>query len=225
MTSAMSRTASGRWRAMNMMSTAPTNGAHVMMDSTGNGITRSPQAPLRQHEEQQHAEAPRRRRSPAAGPVCMRREPVARPQRPRAQHVEHAVHQVAVDPADQPREGEQDPPVEAGEERVEAVAAARQGVDRRTARRRPGPDRSRRAGTSPRPARCRAPASASESAGSQPGPSCRASPTNAMRNPMRQREGGQQPAHAVHQPRHVRRVGVTIGCARAKKARKTTRNM
>ena len=56
LTSAMSRTASGRWRATNMMSTAPTNGAHVMMDSTGNGITRSPQAPLGQHEEQQHAE-------------------------------------------------------------------------------------------------------------------------------------------------------------------------
>ena len=56
MTSAMSRTASGRWRATNMMSTAPTNGAHVMIDSTGNGITRSPQAPLGQHEEQQDAE-------------------------------------------------------------------------------------------------------------------------------------------------------------------------
>src|SRR4030095_4774591 len=91
LTSAMSRTASGRWGAQNMMSTAPTNGAHVMMDSTGNGITRSPQAPLRQHEEQQHAERHTVDvvlRKPGLQPA----NPVARPQRPRAQHVEHAVH-------------------------------------------------------------------------------------------------------------------------------------
>src|SRR5215471_4926581 len=32
---AMPRTRSGRWRAVNMMSTAPTKGAHVTIDSTG----------------------------------------------------------------------------------------------------------------------------------------------------------------------------------------------
>src|SRR5688572_25459935 len=37
-TSAMSRTASGRCRARNMISTAPTNGDHVIIERTGNGI-------------------------------------------------------------------------------------------------------------------------------------------------------------------------------------------
>src|SRR5687768_17597738 len=38
-TSAITRTASGRCRAVNMISTAPTSGIHVMSDKTGNGIT------------------------------------------------------------------------------------------------------------------------------------------------------------------------------------------
>src|SRR4030095_8202408 len=124
LTSAMSRKGSGRWRATNMMSTAPTNGAHVMMDSTGNGITRSPQAPLSQHEEQQHAERHAVDvilRQPGLQPA----QPGASPQRQCAQHVEHAVDQIAIRPADQPREGQQDVPVEAGEDGVEEVAPTR----------------------------------------------------------------------------------------------------
>src|SRR6185295_643657 len=85
-TSAISRTARGEWRARNMMSTAPTNGDQVMIDSTGNGITRSPQSPLGQHEEHEHAERD-------AVDVVLRQaglnraEPVAGAQRERAQHV------------------------------------------------------------------------------------------------------------------------------------------
>src|SRR6267142_5073021 len=128
-TRAMRRTHSGWWRATNMMSTAPTNGAHVMIDRTGNGITRSPQPPLGQHEEQQDAE-----RDPVD--VVLRlsgldsAQPVAGPQRQSTQHVEHAVHQVAVRPADQAREGEQHTAVQAGEDGVEEVAAPREGIDR-----------------------------------------------------------------------------------------------
>jgi hypothetical protein len=34
-TSAIHRTARGRWRAVNMMSSAPMNGDHVMIESSG----------------------------------------------------------------------------------------------------------------------------------------------------------------------------------------------
>src|SRR5215510_7177202 len=100
-TSAIKRTASGEWRAKNMMSTAPTNGDHVMIDSTGNGITRSPQSPLGQHEQHEHAEG--HAVDVVLGqPGLQRAQPVAGAQRQRAQDVEHAVHQVAIRPADQP---------------------------------------------------------------------------------------------------------------------------
>src|SRR5687767_12254653 len=44
-TSEISRTANGRCRAVNMMSTAPTSGIQVMIDNNGNGITPRPQGP------------------------------------------------------------------------------------------------------------------------------------------------------------------------------------
>src|SRR5215510_6046589 len=85
-TSAIRRTASGEWRARNMISSAPTNGDHVMIDSTGNGITRSPQPPLGQHEEHQHAEGDAVH-VVLREPGLQRPQPVARAQRERAQHV------------------------------------------------------------------------------------------------------------------------------------------
>src|SRR6266508_4171633 len=118
-TSAMSRTASGRCRARNMISTAPTNGDHVMMESTGNGIIAvraeprraarracgfeiSPEPPVGEDEQQEGAE--RDAVDVVLGLAALQAAlPVARPQRPRAQHVEHAVHQISIDPADQPR--------------------------------------------------------------------------------------------------------------------------
>src|ERR671918_933625 len=115
-TSAISRTASGRWRAVNMISTAPTNGAHVMTDRTGNGIMAvraaarparavaiSSQPPLGEHEEQQRAQG-HAVEIVLRHPALQAAQPVTRPQRPRAQRVEHAVHEIAVDPADQPGE-------------------------------------------------------------------------------------------------------------------------
>src|SRR5687768_9958293 len=124
----MRRTASGLWRAQNMMSSAPTNGAHVMNESTGNptvmgvaaitaeprcsvagssgGLPPSPEHPLGPHEQQQDAERD-------AVHVVLRAsglqaaERVARAQRPGARDVEHAIDEVAVDPADHPGERQQ----------------------------------------------------------------------------------------------------------------------
>src|SRR6266851_3574227 len=49
-------------------------------------------------------------------------QPVADAQRPRAQEVHDAVHEVAVDPADDPRDAEDDVAVDAGEQVVEPEA-------------------------------------------------------------------------------------------------------
>src|ERR1043166_6378061 len=130
-TSAISRTASGWWRARNMMSTAPTNGAHVMIDSTGNGITAvrgeprraasrgcSSKSPL--GEDEQHEGAEGDAVHVVLGQAALDPpQAVARPQRPRAEHVEDAVDHVAIEPADQPREGQQHEAVEAGEDGVD----------------------------------------------------------------------------------------------------------
>src|SRR6185436_6270750 len=145
-TSAMSRTASGRWRAQNMISSAPTNGDHVMTERTGNGIMTarpgprraakrpagsgpSPEPPLREHEQQ---EGPERDAVDVVlgQPRLQTAHPLPRPQGPRTQHVQHAVHQVAVDPADESRDPEQHDAIEPGVERVEAVAPPRHPADR-----------------------------------------------------------------------------------------------
>src|SRR5919109_2482903 len=101
-TSAISRTASGRWRARNMMSTAPTKGYHVMIDSAGNGILMaargdgprcSSQPPLGQHE--QHEDAHGDAVDIVLGqPALQPPQPIARAQRPRAQQIEDAVHDI-----------------------------------------------------------------------------------------------------------------------------------
>src|SRR5687767_5915423 len=114
-TSAMSRTASGRCRARNMISTAPTNGDHVIIERTGNGIMAvraearraarrarefemSSHPPLGQDEQHEGAEGDAV--DVVLGqPRLQASQPVPRPQRPRAQHVQHAVHEVAVYPA------------------------------------------------------------------------------------------------------------------------------
>src|SRR5436309_2742423 len=57
-------------------------------------------------------------------------EHVATSQRPRAQHIQNAVDEVAVDPTDQAREAQDKATVESGVERVEAVPPTRQEVDR-----------------------------------------------------------------------------------------------
>src|SRR5207249_9775455 len=101
----MSRTARGRWRAVNMMRSAPTKGAHVISESTGSpvivtGSARSSPPPLGPDEEQQDAEG-----DPIDVvlrlPALDAPHEVAGAQRPRGQEVQHAVHEVAVDPADQ----------------------------------------------------------------------------------------------------------------------------
>ena len=56
---------------------------------------------------------------------------VARAQREGGQHVEDAIDQVPVDPADQPRESQDEPAVETGVDGVEPVPAARKVVERR----------------------------------------------------------------------------------------------
>src|SRR5205814_1848736 len=115
----MSRTASGRWRAVNMMRSAPTKGAHVISESTGSlvivtgsarpvltvgGLRKARMAssppPLGPDEEQQDAEG-----DPIdivlRLPALDAPHEVAGAQRPRGQEVQHAVHEVTVDPADQ----------------------------------------------------------------------------------------------------------------------------
>src|SRR6185369_16384368 len=112
-TSAMSRTASGRWRAQNMISSAPTNGDHVMTERTGNGIMTarpgprraakrpagsgpSPEPPLREHEQQ---EGPERDAVDVVlgQPRLQTAHPLPRPQGPRTQHVQHAGHAGRID--------------------------------------------------------------------------------------------------------------------------------
>src|SRR5262245_20732174 len=124
---AMTRTASGEYRAVNMIRRAPTNGAHVMIKSapgitTAAPVRRRPPAPPRAHSPGS---------LPPSGPDDQQEETegdaihvilglarlqppqqVSRPQRPRAGEVEEAVHEVAIDPADEPREGQHDATVE-----------------------------------------------------------------------------------------------------------------
>src|SRR6059036_2737805 len=113
-----------------MISNAPTNGAHVMSDSTGmpavigaSSVTRVPvergedavsSPELGPDEEEEHAEGD-------AIHVVLRLA---------AQHVEHAVDEIAIDPSDEAREPQDERPVEAGVERVEAVGPPRHIVDR-----------------------------------------------------------------------------------------------
>src|SRR5437899_11118785 len=160
----MSRTASGRWRAVNIMRSGPTKGDQVMSDRTGSvivtgaarpahsvaraaspvrlggwpdtGATRlrpacpSSRPPLRPDEEQQHAERDAVDvvlRVPALDPP----EQITAAQRPRAQEVQEAVHEVAVDPPDQAREAQDEATVEPSVEGVETVAVACEDVDHR----------------------------------------------------------------------------------------------
>src|SRR5436190_13801538 len=102
-----------------MISNAPTNGAHVMSDSTGmpavigaSSVTRVPvergedavsSPELGPDEEEEHAEGDAIHvvlRLAALHPP----EHVAPAERPRAQHVEHAVDEIAIDPSDEARE-------------------------------------------------------------------------------------------------------------------------
>src|SRR5262249_61854965 len=132
-----------------MISSAPTKGDHVMIDSTGTPtvivalsassartergereVRVASSAPeLCPHEEEEHAEG-----DPVD--VVLRlaalhaAERVASAQRPGAQHVEDAVDQVTVDPPDEPREPQDESAVEPGVERVEAIAPPSQVVDR-----------------------------------------------------------------------------------------------
>src|SRR5947208_13290793 len=146
----MSRTARGRWRAVNMMRSAPTKGAHVISESTGSlvivtgsarpaalrgwpesdahrlrsacrfslrgphgsarpvltvdGLRKARVAssppPLGPDEEQQDTEG-----DPIdivlRLPALDAPHEVASAQRPRGQEVQHAVHEITVDPADQ----------------------------------------------------------------------------------------------------------------------------
>src|SRR5262245_10884308 len=95
-TAAISRTASGRRRAVNMMSSAPTNGIQVMRDRMG---TRKGLPQLRPDEQEQHAER-------HAIHVVLRlaglqpSRGVARAKREGRERVEHAVDDVTVDPPD-----------------------------------------------------------------------------------------------------------------------------
>src|SRR5256712_2503662 len=127
------RTARGRWRAVNMMSSAPTKGDHVMIESSGTSESTwritilPPQLGPDDEEQQAERDAVDVVLRPAA---LYASQGVATAQPEGRQHVENTVHEVAVDPADQPREPEDEPAVEAGVERVEPVAPPREIVDR-----------------------------------------------------------------------------------------------
>src|SRR5687767_8666547 len=125
----MRRTASGWWRAVNMMSSAPTNGIHVITESKGNvvmdrsacsdrsvggpsqGRVASSRPQLDEDGEGEDAEGD-------SVDIVLRlpgldlAEAIAGPEAPGAEDVQHPVHQVAVDPADQPGEAEQQPAVQ-----------------------------------------------------------------------------------------------------------------
>src|SRR3989442_14728216 len=128
-----------------MISNAPTNGAHVMSDSTGMpaviGASSVIQVPaergedavsspeLGPDEEEEHAEGD-------AIDIVLRLaalhapEHVAAAERPRAQHVEHAVDEIAIDPSDEARETQDERTVKTGVQRGETVPPPRQVVDR-----------------------------------------------------------------------------------------------
>src|SRR5689334_9393989 len=121
----MIRTVSGRWRARNMISTAPMNGIQVITESTGKRVTSTEASwthQMRPHQQQQDTERD-------AVNVVLRlarlqpAQRVAGAQRGRAEDVDEAVHDVAVDPADRSRQAEQDDAIEAGIHGVEAVTA------------------------------------------------------------------------------------------------------
>src|SRR5262245_59207677 len=102
-----------------MMSTAPMNGAHVMTESTGQPLMSArPSAP---DEEQEHAQGHAVDvvlREPGLEPA----QAVAEAERPGAEEVHDAVHDVAVDPADDARHAQDDAPVNRGEQVVEPEA-------------------------------------------------------------------------------------------------------
>src|SRR5262245_26412492 len=107
----MRRTPSGEWRAVNMIRSAPTKGAHVMTDSAGKSIIVATVArqflsslpPLHPHHDEEHAE-----RHPVHVVLRLSRlqvsQAIAGAQTPRAEDVQDAVDQVAIDPPDEPRE-------------------------------------------------------------------------------------------------------------------------
>src|SRR5262245_49791396 len=95
-TAARPRTSSGLWRAQNMIRSAPMKGDHVMIESTG--IPFMSAWPLDPDDQEEQAE-----RDPVH--VVLRlpgldaAQAIARLEGPRAEEVDHAVHDVAVDPS------------------------------------------------------------------------------------------------------------------------------
>src|SRR5712691_4916703 len=138
---AMRRTACGWCRAVNMIRSAPTNGDHVMSDSTGKprvmDVVASSPPELGPDEQEEHAEGDAV--DVVLGLAALdAAERVTTAQRPRAQHVQNAVDEVAVDPPDEAREAQDERTVEPGVERVETVPAASQEIDRAEHRRQRG---------------------------------------------------------------------------------------
>src|SRR5262245_36018525 len=124
-TAAISRTASGERRAVNMMSSAPTNGDHVMTDRMGTIMRAGTLSPMRvasfeeldPDEEGEDAEG--HAVDVVLGLAALDApETGARAQRPGREHVEDTVHDVTIDPADEPGEAQHDASIEGAEERI-----------------------------------------------------------------------------------------------------------
>src|SRR5439155_27126050 len=208
----MRRTASGRWRAVNMISNAPTNGDHVISESTGTprvmDVIASSPPELSPDEEEEHAEGDTV--DVVLGLAALDpAEHVATSQRPRAQHIQNAVDEVAVDPTDQAREAQDKATVEPGVERVEAVPTARQEVDRAEQRGQRG--RAHDPALIGRPRQHEAGRSQTERQRRQP---VRAMLSldgmNGEAQPDPERESGQDPQRYRHQRRRVVRMSMGV---------------
>src|SRR5262245_63494589 len=111
-----------------MIRSAPMKGAHVMSDRYG--IPRIMSArPLDPDDQEEQAE-----RHPVhvvlGLPGLDAAEPVAGLERPRAEEVDDAVDDVAVEPADRAREPEEHPAIDREEDGVDPEAGVRGGAQR-----------------------------------------------------------------------------------------------
>src|SRR6266571_6870647 len=213
-TAAIHRTARGRWRAVNMMSSAPTKGDHVMIESSGTSESTWRVTILPPHldpdDEEQQAERD-------AVDVVLRpaalyaSQGVATAQRESRQHIEDTVHEVAVDPADQPREPEDESAVEAGVERVEPVAPPREIVDRRQGGGDPGGVD--RAPLVHRPCQREPDQRQADRERREPGRRLLGpfGSTEGQADAHENGERGEDPERSAHQPRRLVRVGGRMG--------------
>src|SRR5574339_1208551 len=118
-TTASQRTRSAFRRARNMISSAPTKGDQVMIDSSGKLLRPRGMASLSgpSHPDHQEEDAEGHAVDVVLGLAGLdASKPVPQGERPGAEHVQDSVDDVAVDPADRPRDPEEPVPVDQREE-------------------------------------------------------------------------------------------------------------